>query len=370
MDILHNTRPKFNLDKLLEKAYNRLRLDKTEIAYLLNLNTEKDIERLFLVAQELRNRYFSNRIFLYGFVYFSTWCRNNCAFCFYRKSNSIPKRYRKSKQEILEAAGSLAESGVHLIDLTMGEDPFYFQKPDGFVQLIDLVKQVKIQTQLPVMISPGVASEQMLGELATVDADWYACYQETHNEQLFNQLRLHQSYEARYSSKQIALNHGLLVEEGIMTGIGETVADLVQSMEKMSTLGAQQVRVMSFVPQAGSMMSHWTSQDRINELKIIAVLRLLMPDRLIPASLDIDGIEGLQARLKAGANVITSLIPPSMGFAGVAQSTKDINEGSRTVQGVLPILNRMGLTAATSKAYLDWITHERINLLRQANAGI
>lgn len=367
---MYNIRPKFNLDKLLEKAYNRLRLDKTEIAYLLNLNKEKDVERLFQVAQELRNRYFSNRIFLYGFVYFSTWCRNNCAFCYYRKSNSIPKRYRKSNQEILEAAGSLAESGVHLIDLTMGEDPFYFQKPDGFVELINLVKQVKIQNQLPVMISPGVASEQMLGELAAAGADWYACYQETHNEQLFNQLRLHQSYEARYSSKQIALDRGLLVEEGIMTGIGETVADLAQSMENMSTLGTQQVRVMSFVPQEGSTMSSWPTPDRMNELKVIAVLRLLLPDRLIPASLDVDGVEGLQARLKAGANVITSLIPPSMGFAGVAQSTKDINEGFRTVQGVLPILDRMGLTAATSKEYFDWLTLERINLLRQANVGV
>jgi len=59
-----------------------------------------------------------------------------------------------------------------------------------------------------------------------------------------------------------------------------------------------------------------------------------------------------------------------MGLAGVAQSTKDINEGSRTVQGVLPILDRMGLKAATSKEYLDWLTLERINLLRQAKVGV
>ena len=367
---MHNIRPKFNLDKLLEKAYNRLRLDKSEIAYLLTLDEAKDVGRLFQTAQAQRTRYFSDRIFLYGFVYFSTWCRNNCAFCYYRKSNSIPRRYRKSNQEILEAAGSLAESGVHLIDLTMGEDPFYFQKPDGLTELINLVKQVKIQTQLPVMISPGVASQQMMEELATVGTDWYACYQETHNEQLFNQLRLHQSYNERCLSKQRALKCGLLVEEGIMTGIGETVDDIAQSIENMSTLGAQQVRVMSFVPQEGSSMSSWSTPDRINELKVIAVLRLLLPDRLIPASLDVDGVEGLQARLEAGANVITSLIPPSMGLAGVAQSTKDINEGSRTVQGVLPILDRMGLKAATSKEYLDWLTLERINLLRQAKVGV
>ncbi|WP_347488174.1 hypothetical protein [Desulfoscipio sp. XC116] len=30
----------------------------------------------------VREKHFSNQIFLYGFIYFSTWCRNNnCSFC-------------------------------------------------------------------------------------------------------------------------------------------------------------------------------------------------------------------------------------------------------------------------------------------------
>ena len=32
----------------------------------------------------------------------------------------------------------------------------------------------------------------------------------------------------------------------------------------------------------------------LNELKMIAVLRLYLPDILIPASLDVDGIRGLE----------------------------------------------------------------------------
>ncbi len=75
---------------------------------------------------------------------------------------------------------------------------------------------------------------------------------------------------------------------------------------------------------------------------MIAVMRLLFPDRLIPASLDIDGVAGLQARLNAGANVVTSLIPPRLGLAGVAQSTRDIDDGYRTVAGILPLLEQIG----------------------------
>ena len=66
---------------------------------------------------------------------------------------------------------------------------------------------------------------------------------------------------------------------------------------------------------------------------MIAVMRLAMPDRLIPASLDVEGIAGLEARLEAGANVVTSIVPPQSGLAGVSQAELDIDAGLRTAPG-------------------------------------
>lgn len=60
--------------------------------------------------------------------------------------------------------------------------------------------------------------------------------------------------------------------------------------------------------------------------------------------------------------MVTSIIPPSLGFAGVAQCNKDIDAGYRTVQGVLPELEKMGLRAATRKEYADWVAAERRKL--------
>ena len=68
-----------------------------------------------------------------------------------------------------------------------------------------------------------------------------------------------------------------------------------------------------------------------DELLTIAAMRLAMPDRFIPASLDVDGIAGLERRLQAGANVVTSIVPPTVGLAGVSQAELDIDEGYRTV---------------------------------------
>ena len=42
----------------------------------------KDRQELFAAAREVRERNFGTKIFTYGFVYFSTHCKNNCSFCY------------------------------------------------------------------------------------------------------------------------------------------------------------------------------------------------------------------------------------------------------------------------------------------------
>jgi len=198
---------------------------------------------------------------------------------------------------------------------------------------------VKAETNLPVMISPGVVPAQVLADLAYAGVDWYACYQETHNRQLFYRLRSKQNFDLRVEEKYLAKKLGLLVEEGILAGVGESLL--------------------------GIPMSGWPSPPRIYEMMIIAVLRLMFPDRLIPASLDIDGLGGLQERLKAGANVVTSLIPPHLGLAGVAQASLNVNDGYRTVKGVVPLLEELGLSVATAEDYINWVKNEEANLRKK-----
>ena len=102
-------------------------------------------------------------------------------------------------------------------------------------------------------------------------------------------------------------------------------------------------------------MENCATPDRMEELKIIALMRLLYPQALIPASLDVDGIKGLKDRINAGANLITSIIPPKSGFMGVAHNTMDVDEGGRTVEEARGILDQMGLRIATREEYKEFI---------------
>ena len=193
----------FKLDVVLHRVIEGQQLDSVEIYSLLSLRRSDQISRLFRAARQLRDRYFGPHVFLYGFVYFSTYCRNNCRFCHYRKSNQRLSRYRKSASEVIDAAGRIADAGAHLIDLTMGEDPAYLQQgADGFEKLVTLVKRVKMRTGRPVMVSAGVISENEMKRLSAAGADWYACYQETHNRSLFRKLRPGQDYDTRWQAKE------------------------------------------------------------------------------------------------------------------------------------------------------------------------
>ncbi len=329
-----------------------MKITRETIIDLLETDDERTAAELFEEARYVREKQFGNKMFLYGFVYFTTWCRNNCAFCYYRRENDID-RYRKTPDEVIRLSESLAESGVHLIDLTMGEDPAYHR--ENFDTAVDIVNHIRSDIGLPVMISPGVVSDDVINHFAAAGADWYALYQETHNRELFSKMRLEQSYDERMHAKLYAKSCGMLIEEGLMSGIGETSRDIADSLFEMGRIGASQVRVMSFVPQAGSPMENAATPDRMLELKIIALMRIMYPWALIPTSLDVDGIAGLEARMNAGGNVVTSIIPPKTGLAGVAQSSMDVDEGGRTVEEVTKILRSMGLAPASAEEYRSYI---------------
>jgi methylornithine synthase len=355
------------LDCILKKAFAEEPLARGEVLHLLAPKGQEEQERVYVVARRLRDRYFSNKVFLYGFVYFSTWCRNHCTFCFYRAPNELCERYRKTDEEILDEAARLAESGVHLLDLTMGEDPACYNGGDDFERLLNLLKKIKKETGLPIMVSWGVTPDSVLERLPAAGADWLACYQETHNLEFFRKLRLNQDYQCRLDVKTKAKKLGMLIEEGILSGVGESLDDVAGSIEAMKAMEAHQVRVMNFIPQKGTPMADYPSPHPEQENRIIAILRLLLPHRLIPASLDVYGIDGLKGKLRAGANVVTSLILPSSELRGVAQSTLGICEGRRSAKAVIPVLTELGLRKASLEEYISWVKHEKEQLIKDSS---
>jgi len=325
-----------------------------ELERLLRIDSPESAEPLFGAARELRRRHFGDAVFLYGFVYFSTYCRNRCAFCLYRNGNEASPRYRKSQDEVVAICRDLAASDVNLLDLTMGEDPLTHDSGD-YRPLFEMIAAVREETDLPIMISPGVVPDEALQAMRAAGADFYACYQETHTRALYERLRVGQDYRERAVARDNARGAGLLVEDGMLTGVGDSVADRARSIDTMRRDGDDQVRIMTFVPQTGTPMSNVSMPSCFNELLAIAAMRLAMPEAFSPASLDVEGFAGLKPRLDAGANVVTSIVPPRTGLCGVSNSELDVEEGRRTAAAVREALAPIGLRQATNDEFGAWI---------------
>ncbi len=329
-------------------------------------NANLDEQELFTYARKIREQGTNKKIFAYGFIYLSTFCHNSCTFCSYSAKNTNLSRYRKNLQEVLEIAHILANEGVHLLDLTLGEDP-YFLAEKGFCELLTMIREIKNQINLPVMVSPGVLPQSYYKRLEEAGADWYACYQENHDIQEFARLRPQQDYYLRKNARKWASEAGLLVEDGLLTGTGESIESIAYSLEnfKLSTDNTlSQARIMTYVEHENTIPMQSLALN--TELRVISLIRIANPDYLIPASLDIDGLKGLQSRINAGANIVTSIIPSGFGLCGVA-SQDDIENQQRSIKAVRASLAELGLELATVDDYKEWLKQRKNTLIKNGN---
>lgn len=330
-------------------------VDETES--VLAYNDPEFNSELFKAASRVRDRTFGKSLFMYGFVYFTTYCKNNCNFCYFRRSNEID-RYRKSREEVIDIAKGLEKSGINLVDLTMGEDPRMYA--DDYRDLVDTVKAVRDSVDTGIMVSPGAVARSAMPRLRKAGADIFAVYQETANRELFSRLRVEQDFDFRMNQRIWAREAGMLTEDGMLVGIGDTPRDRAEHIKIMGDMKCNQVRAMTFIPQKGTPLQNVNAPtDYTDELKAIAVMRLTYPDALIPASLDVEGINGLKSRVDAGASVITSIVPPNIGLAGVAQPEFDIDDGHRSFDYVRNLAESLGRREATMKEFWDYYESHR-----------
>ena len=342
------------------------------IRKMLSDTDETGLQKMFSAAVKVREHFFSNHVYLYSFVYFSTYCKNKCAFCYYNATNKID-RYRLTPEELRDMCVDLKNEGVHMIDLTMGEDPYFHNHPENLLEFVRIAKET---TGLPVMVSPGVVNDEFISALKEAGADFFALYQETYQKELYEKLRIGQSFEDRIRARRSAKAAGICIEDGLLTGfskikssdgvpVNPSVADDIESaiasIRGMQKTDPDQVRVMTFEPQPGTPLAETVQASGLMELKIIAVLRFVFPDRFIPASLDVAGIDGMVDRLNAGANVVTSIISADSKLEGVVNFDRNVslNERKRDAKSVMKRLSTMGLQSGSQEDFEKYLTRNK-----------
>lgn len=249
-------------------------------------------------------------MYIRGLIEFSNYCRNNCLYCGIRKSNRNAQRYRLTKWEILSCCKEGYELGFRTFVLQSGEDAFFTDEV-----IIDIISSIKrIYPDCAVTLSIGEKSYESYKAYFDAGADRYLLRHETANAEHYN--KLHPKELSSDNRKQCLYNLkeiGYQVGTGFMVGSPyQTAENLAEDMLFIKELKPQMVGIGPFISHKDTPFADMPSGTMEQTLFMIGLLRLTLPNALIPSTTALGTIDpnGRENGILAGANVVMPNLSP------------------------------------------------------------
>lgn len=111
------------VEAVLEKARACKGLSHREAALLLECDDPAIIERIYSLANEIKHRFYGNRIVMFAPLYLSNYCVNGCVYCPYHAKNKTIHRKKLTQEEIRAEVIALQDMGHKRLALEAGEHP-------------------------------------------------------------------------------------------------------------------------------------------------------------------------------------------------------------------------------------------------------
>lgn len=280
---------------------------------LLALITLEDPEAERYLAQkavEAREKVYGRDVYIRGLIEFTNYCKNDCYYCGIRRSNTCAQRYRLTQEEILECCREGWELGFRTFVLQGGEDP-YFDR----ARITDLVRAIKARhPECAVTLSVGECDRETYAEWKAAGADRYLLRHETADPTLYRHLHPEQqTLDNRLRCLRDLKDLGYQVGCGFMVGSpGQMPEMMVTDLRYMQKLRPHMVGIGPFIPHKDTPFRDEPAGTAAMTLRLLAIIRLMMPDVLLPATTALSTVRG-DGRLLGmgyGANVVMPNLSP------------------------------------------------------------
>ena len=343
--------------KIIDKLYETNNATREELEFLLE-NLNDDSKKYLIEKSNLtRMKVYGDKVYLRGLIEFTNYCVRNCMYCGIRASNKNAERYRLTIDEILECAELGDRLGYKTYVLQGGEDPYFTD--DIMVEIIS-----KIKRRFPenaITISLGERSYESYEKMFKAGADRYLIRHETATKELYEKLHPGASFENRRRCLEDLKKIGYQVGSGFMVGLpGQKVSDLVNDLLYVKELNPHMVGIGPFISHKDTPLKNEKNGTLEDTITLIAILRLLLPKALIPATTSLGTINplGRELGIKAGANVVMpNLSPTSVRekyslYDGKICTGDEAAECRRCIEGRI---NRAGFKVEVSRGdNIEW----------------
>ena len=293
---------------LVKQLRDQRDLPDTELAALLR--TDLYDVALFSAADAVRRDRYGTDVYLRGLIEFTNICKNNCLYCGIRCGNETVSRYRLEPDEILSCCDEGYALGYRTFVLQGGDDPYFTD--DRLALLID-----RIRSRYPncaVTLSVGEKEAESYRLFYRAGARRYLLRHETADEAHYRKLHPQSMSSAHRKQCLLSLKEiGYQVGSGFMVGSPfQTIENLTADLRFLQQLDPDMIGIGPFIPAENTPFSIYPAGSLTLTLRLIAVLRLLFPHALIPATTALGTIhpQGRERGLQAGANVVMPNLSP------------------------------------------------------------
>lgn len=287
------------MNKLIEKAKTLHQLTKSEIIEVLKDNSINN--ELFQAADEVRKEFVGDEIHLRALIEFSNICRQNCFYCGVRAENKNIDRYRLDKEDILKIAKKALDSGYKTIVMQSAEDVYFNAE-----RLAEIIKEIK-KHDTAITLSIGERTYEEYKILKEAGADRFLLRIETTDKELYKKLHPNMSFENRIRCLKDLKTLGYETGTGCLVGLpGQTLESLADDILFFKEFDADMIGLGPLIPHKDTPLRNLKADCFWLSLKVMAIVRLLIPDINIPATTAMETIQenGRILALQSGANVV------------------------------------------------------------------
>lgn len=298
------------MKELIERLERERDLTNAEFAVLLDQSSGADRDFLFERARAVRDAHYGRKVYIRGLIELTNYCKNDCLYCGIRKSNVSCERYRLTKEQILSCCESGYALGFRTFVLQGGEDGWYTDE-----RMTDIVRAMRqAYPDCAITLSLGERGRESFKRLYDAGANRYLLRHETADE----------AHYARLHPVSMTLTHRLqclrdLKEIGFQTGAGfmvgspyQTTECIVRDFRFLQELKPQMVGLGPFIPHHATPLKDFPAGSTERTLLCLSIVRLLLPNVLLPATTALATIDG-DGRIKgmnAGCNVVMPNLSP------------------------------------------------------------
>lgn len=298
------------MKELIERLERERDLTNAEFAVLLDQSSGADRDFLFERARAVRDAHYGRKVYIRGLIELTNYCKNDCLYCGIRKSNASCERYRLTKEQILSCCESGYALGFRTFVLQGGEDGWYTDE-----RMTDIVRAMRqAYPDCAITLSLGERGRESFKRLYDAGANRYLLRHETADE----------AHYAKLHPVSMTLTHRLqclrdLKEIGFQTGAGfmvgspyQTTECIVRDFRFLQELKPQMVGLGPFIPHHATPLRDFPAGSTERTLLCLSIVRLLLPNVLLPATTALATIDG-DGRIKgmnAGCNVVMPNLSP------------------------------------------------------------